>query len=1505
MDDLTLEEMQAIHALVGRCLSLSIADANALLEQSLRDRRPSFIAEAKRLYQASSLIVRSHARGALPDRTPEYEVVRQLGRGGTSEVYLARQLHLNRQVALKVLRSSDIASSDETWQRFAREVEAAAKLDHPNIVAVYETGRFRDQPCIAYRFVDGQTLAQACLGRPMSPDAAARCVLGIAKGIAHAHQRQVVHRDLKPANVMLENGNPVIADFGLALVLDVSSEITRTGEVLGTLNWMSPEQARGERSQVGPSTDIYSLGNLLYFALAGRAPFESPTLTKFLQDVQTQSPPRLPKAIPSALVTICETCLMKSIGDRYASAQMVAEELQRYLDRKPIAAKKIGRLKRLRLWAQRERGLAASLFVISLLVGALILGSAGAAMFYAEKATTETGLRLQESNQRRRADHQRLHAEALREQSRARELSARAAALDIRDDLSADLGAEPFEVRLIARQFPQQVEYSRVLEDGRWAFVDALLDSDRQRAVSLDEGRRLQLWDTKAGRVLRMLDSGTPGELGVESKHTFTEWADLPATKAPHVWSDLDWSPDRQKVVASSLAGPVVEFALHDGAQRELLNLPTESWHTLSVDAKTGQFLVGSESGLLLLRRGEKDHHQVKGTSAVTCLASIPELQSWVVGRADGQVEVRDGESLKLLHVITLPGPIWSVDTKTTPDRTGLIAIGANSLTAQVYELSPQRDRLQWRASLQRTGTQDATGFVSCVRFTPNGNGLFVGDSEWRVSRWEWAKQRSEWILPKLAKDDRRPILLKRLLTARPDLQDHIPLAFRRSVVQVAEDSDGRVMIGGEDGVLKWCRADGSQQPLQRRWNAPEFERPQVAFHRQDSDALWLLSATGMLGTFSINQGAITRKVEAHLGSMVGIVTLKDGSVLTVGHDAEVRQWRIQNDQIERVGDAVFRHAVPIVSIAVSPDESLVAFVDIESRVCVFERLTGKSVLLMPIPGAERQPPLTGKIAFSPDGKRLAASGAGQVVCVLDVVSFRVEGSSMTVAGDGATALAWCGSRSGLLFAADDAKRYAFQTFDELPRYRSDIRPPLDVKQNCVAMAQTPDGRRVACLEAGGAVNFVETNWLLEVHRQQTDVGREAIDIAFDLRGNRCVVTGRDGEIFLWDVSQSPPSADEPVEISDVTEAWTATEVIPPTDNLQPIFMKAVSQHEGRLAIAAVIGHAESRHDLGHGQLHVLTETDKGWQRDAIVVDGTKRDFAAQPDSVGIERLSQAQVRLAFRRNLGPDGPYDGDFMLGERDLDQRWHFETIARQTNSGHYPTLLTNPDGSLQAVANYSFAYRELLLSLPPDKPGATWHDIKLTGPGLGLRAQGWLNAGNESYLFMQRHRINGDPSWPRLLEVRNESATRIELPPDCELMAPIRRTQHAQPLILVRQFINSGRRSELVFMQRDESEWKRLASMPISTQFFGWQATKSGHIVVLLRSASDPELKLATWNGKQWKHEIIYRRPNDEAFGYTVMLIDEHDRLSILLQNSVSSSADNRSVVRLVRNRLPRN
>ncbi len=276
---------------------------------------------------------------------PGYEVLGELGRGGMGVVYKARQVGLNRTVALKMILVAECAGGQDR-ARFKAEGEAVARLQHPNVVQIHEVGEHDDRPFFSMEFVDGGSLAHKARGGPLPPRAAAGLVETLARAMHAAHEYGVVHRDLKPANVLLSaDGTPKIADFGLAKRLDVDAGQTRTGSVLGTPSYMAPEQADGRTKEVGPAADVYALGAILYELLTGRPPFKGETAMHTLfqvLSVEPVPPARLRTGVPADLNVICLKCLEKNPRDRYASAAALAEDLRRFLNGEVIAARPAG-----------------------------------------------------------------------------------------------------------------------------------------------------------------------------------------------------------------------------------------------------------------------------------------------------------------------------------------------------------------------------------------------------------------------------------------------------------------------------------------------------------------------------------------------------------------------------------------------------------------------------------------------------------------------------------------------------------------------------------------------------------------------------------------------------------------------------------------------------------------------------------------------------------------------------------------------------------------------------------------------------------------------------------------------------------------------------------------------------------------------------------------------------------------------------------------------------------
>ena len=309
---------------------------------------------------------------------PGYELLGILGRGGMGIVFRARQLSLKRQVALKMILTGRHARPAER-ARFQREAEAVARLQHPNIVQIYEVGEQNGLPYCALEFVNAGSLAQFLDGNPQLPRISAQFVHDLAQAMQYAHKRGIVHRDLKPANILLhldesrilKDGQiadtavfgdltcyvPKITDFGLAMHMGLEEGLFRHGAIVGTPSYMAPEQARGTSGEVGPAADVYALGAILYEMLTGQPPFNAATLEETAQRVLTQEPvgpTQLQPKVSRDLETICLVCLQKNPAHRYGSAEAMGEDLRRYLANEPILARRTHLPERVVKWAIRR-----------------------------------------------------------------------------------------------------------------------------------------------------------------------------------------------------------------------------------------------------------------------------------------------------------------------------------------------------------------------------------------------------------------------------------------------------------------------------------------------------------------------------------------------------------------------------------------------------------------------------------------------------------------------------------------------------------------------------------------------------------------------------------------------------------------------------------------------------------------------------------------------------------------------------------------------------------------------------------------------------------------------------------------------------------------------------------------------------------------------------------------------------------------------------------------------
>jgi eukaryotic-like serine/threonine-protein kinase len=617
---------------------------------------------------------------------PGYEILEELGRGGMGVVYRARQVKANRLVALKLLLAGSHAG-EQDLARFRAEAEAVARLQHPHIVQVFEVGDHRGLPYFSLELCEGGSLERRLGGTPLPSAAAARMVLALAEAMEAAHARNVIHRDLKPANVLLtpasgrgdaaavelpapshpghsvapraEDGVrwvPKVTDFGLAKRLDDDTGQTRTGAVLGTPSYMAPEQAAGKKD-VGPATDVWALGAILYECLTGRPPFLSAVPLETLMQVMNNDPVpvrQLQPCVPRDLDTVALTCLRKDQRRRYPGAGALADDLRRFLAGEPVRARPVGRVERAVRWVRRRPAVAALLAVVALAVVAMTVGGVWFTLrLQAEKAEAD--------RQRGLAEQQAL-AEAIAKEH------AEASAADAR------------EARRLAEQEKGEADAARKqaeAESGRarsqWLRAETLLYSAN---VNLARREHVEDNDARARAVLQLSRLDFRGwEHGHLRRVTASPLlASYPADPSGAV--ALAFSPDGHLLAIAGVAGP------------QLLDLQTGRPAVPGLTGSVPHTAVGVAFG-----------PDPEGTRAGA--AAGPRL-----AEADGAaVRVWNARTGRLLH--TFPGKIGPT---LSPDGR-LLAAGKDD-TVRVWDLQSGKETQVLR------GHKAA---VVAVRFSPDG----------------------------------------------------------------------------------------------------------------------------------------------------------------------------------------------------------------------------------------------------------------------------------------------------------------------------------------------------------------------------------------------------------------------------------------------------------------------------------------------------------------------------------------------------------------------------------------------------------------------------------------------------------------------------------------------------------------------------------------------------------------------------------------------------------------
>ncbi len=431
---------------------------------------------------------------------PGYQVEAVLGHGGMGIVYRALDTRLHRTVALKMLLAGPYARAAER-ERFLREAEATAGLRHPNIVQIYDVGDHDGRLYFTMEFLEGGSLAQQLSGTPMPARRAAELLATLASAMQAAHQGGIIHRDLKPANILLTaDGTPKVADFGLARGQEGGAGLTVSGAPLGTPSYMAPEQARGDKSDIGPATDVYALGAILYELKTGRPPFRAETASETERQVIAQEPAppsRLNAKVPRDLETIVLKCLEKEPARRYATAGELAADLARFLNDEPIRARRTGPLGRMVRWRRRNPVPAAALGAM-MMTGLLAL----AAILWQWREAVDARQRAERAGAAERWERYRSNIAA----------AAAALQLDHSDTARRALEAAPQEHRGWEwRHLHIRLDDSRAVMPGGkpasefWWPRPIISPSGDQLASVGSDPRAINIWDVATGTAIAAL----------------------------------------------------------------------------------------------------------------------------------------------------------------------------------------------------------------------------------------------------------------------------------------------------------------------------------------------------------------------------------------------------------------------------------------------------------------------------------------------------------------------------------------------------------------------------------------------------------------------------------------------------------------------------------------------------------------------------------------------------------------------------------------------------------------------------------------------------------------------------------------------------------------------------------------------------------------------------------------------------------------------------------------
>jgi WD40 repeat protein/tRNA A-37 threonylcarbamoyl transferase component Bud32 len=994
-------------------------------------------------------------------RVAHYELLKEVGRGGMGVVFKARHVRLNRIVALKMIRGGTLANSEEL-QRFEKEASAAAQLQHPNIVQLYEVSPHNEQPYLSMEFIGGTSLSERVSLGPVTGRRAAEYLELTARAVHYAHQRGIVHRDLKPANVLLdENDQPKVTDFGLAKQLKSRSDQTRTGAILGTPSYMSPEQANGSKD-IGPASDVYSLGAILYELITGKPPFcgETPLATLNLVTEQDPLPPRvINTTVDLDLETICLKCLEKSPKRRYDSAESLAADLRRYLNGEPITARRVSVFGRGIKWIRRNPAWTALTLVCIILIG----GFMGAAGYI---AYSESDLRKQ-AEQAKKDSADRLeamrHLFYLSEMRQAQQTLRR-----------ADLDG----VNRILSERWQPKANQKDLRDWEWYFLKEYAHT--RLAFASHKGQAFAVAYQPDGKVLASAggDFGKPGEIKLWDARTRASFLTLTGHK--DVITAIAFHPDKPILASCSYDRTVIIWNLETGKAITTLRGHEKTVYHIAfspkgdVIASAGddrtiriwdydKFEADPQGSVRILSGAEAGHQ-----NTVTSLAFHPEGQLLASGSRDMSIRIwnlatghvertlagHQGEVVSLAYsangkVLVSGGGsgnhrgeviFWSPES-------GHLRASHYGLTDRILGVSMSPDGKVAAAGADgivrlwnRAFSSEAQSFradsqsVRGIAFAPDGMSLATAGATGRIGIFNSSGGLETLTLSAGGGEDAIAFHPKEQIVAaagsrgevrvwhldHPERSTALPKQ-KSGIHALAFSPDGQFLAaGGDDRTVTIVDFRNPKRPpvvLEGH-----TARVHAIAYSPDGKVIATAGEDETIRLHDTSDGKLIKVLTGHTNGVLCLAYSADGNWLASGAwDKTVRIWDLKNDGAKNA--VLTGHQLVVNSVAFSPDGLYVASASKDKTIRVWDlskraedyRFDGTS-------GEVRS------LAYHPNGRRLVSIGEDRMVRLWDTVTrqqilefeesagtlrrtaFSADGRSLVVSGAGVVRI-WQASR--------------------------------------------------------------------------------------------------------------------------------------------------------------------------------------------------------------------------------------------------------------------------------------------------------------------------------------------------------------------------------------------------------------------------------------------------------------------------------------------------------------